>query len=43
MGEAEIWLVKSLMEEVTCGLCVVSLEDGSEPKKLMKIVLVCVS
>lgn len=39
MGEAEIWLVKALMEEVTCA---VSLGDVSEPKKLMKIELVCI-
>lgn len=43
MGEAVIWLVKSLMEEITCGLHAVSLEDDSEPKKLMKIGLVCIN
>ena len=39
MGEAEIRLVKNVMGEVTCGLCAVSLEDDSEPKKLMRLML----
>lgn len=42
VGEAEIWFVKSL-EEVTCGLRAVRLEDDSEPKELLTIVLVCIS
>lgn len=43
MGEAEIWLVKNLMGEVTCGVCAVSLEDDAEPKKLMRLMLFCIS
>lgn len=37
MGEAEIRLVKNLMGEVTCGVCPVSLEDDSEPKKVNEV------